>query len=157
MSAARASAIPPPGGGGGSIPETVVTAKWEAIDSYIVSDDPWNGCKTDWTQHAAREGWDTVEFNKPDEDWAPAAKSATLLVSDAAMAEVRNGMNKPWQNLNDIKVPKLIVRAQPISHIIISTLANAAKGRMEYFSLRNPEGILPKVIPAKTIETDSEE
>ena len=83
--------------------------------------------------------------------------SATLLVSDAAMAEVRNGMNKPWQNLNDIKVPKLIVRAQPISHIIISTLANAAKGRMEYFSLRNPEGILPKVIPAKTIETDSEE
>ena len=75
------AAIPPPGGGGGSIPETVVAAKWEAIDSYIVSDDPWNGCKTDWTQHAAREGWDTVEFNKPDEDWAPAAKSATLLVS----------------------------------------------------------------------------
>ena len=74
-------AIPPPGGGGG-ITETVIAAKWHAIDSYIISDDPWNGCNTDWSKAADRVGWDTVDFSADKlADWSPAARSATLLVS----------------------------------------------------------------------------
>ena len=74
-------AIPPPGGGG-SIPEEPIKAKWSAIDSYIISDDPWNGCVTDWSKEAARVGWDTVGFAAEKlAAWVPAARSATLLVS----------------------------------------------------------------------------
>lgn len=76
------STIPPPGGGGGGLPMTVIAAKWQAIDSYIVSDDPWNGCVTDWSKATARAGWDSVEFPEGKlADWSPAARSATLLVS----------------------------------------------------------------------------
>lgn len=76
-----AEGVPPPGGGGG-IPEEPISATWHAIDSYIVSDDPWNGCVADWSKAAAREGWDTVEFSDDKlADWSPAARSATLLVS----------------------------------------------------------------------------
>ncbi len=78
---ATVPAIPPPGGGG-AITETVIASKWQAIDSYIISDDPWNGCTTDWTKAGDRQGWDTVEFPADKlADWSPAARSGTLLVS----------------------------------------------------------------------------
>ena len=69
-------------GGGGDGETTVIKAKWHAIDSYIESDDPWVGCTTNWTKAAAREGWDTAGFASAKlADWAPAAQSAALLVS----------------------------------------------------------------------------
>ena len=77
---ASAVAIPPPGGGG--ITETVIAAKWHATDSYIVSDDPWNGCNTDWSKAADTVGWDTVDFPADKlGDWSSAARSATILVA----------------------------------------------------------------------------
>eukprot|EP01043_Picozoa_sp_COSAG02_P020861 COSAG02_NODE_1041_length_15034_cov_96.398326_1_plen_626_part_10 len=75
------NAIPPPGSGG-EITETVVDAKWHATESYIISDDPWNGCTTDWSKAASTSGWDTVGFPEDKlEHWIPVARSATLLVS----------------------------------------------------------------------------